>query len=351
MSKRNRDTPIRVLIVEDSLAQRELLVGLLQQDDTFQVIGTASNGREAVEKAIALRPDIIAMDIHLPIQDGYAATRQIMQQSPTRIVMVSSSIGTEGVRSVEALTAGALAVIRKPGSMHRSYDQQDRETLLTTLRLMADVPVVTRHAVRRSPAEPAAPAITTVNPQLLAIAASTGGPVAVQLLLKGLGGDFPLPVLLVQHIARGFVSALAQWLDQTLDLTICIAAQGQELQPAHVYLAPEEHHILAASNHSLAIRLNKPQDRYCPSADFLFESVAQAYGKRSIGVVLTGMGDDGAAGMQLLHQTGALTLAQDEASSVVYGMPRAAFERGVITRVESIQNMAPVILQQVQKRH
>jgi two-component system chemotaxis response regulator CheB len=349
MKKRQADQPIRVLIVEDSNTQRELIVRILESTTNFVVVGTASNGKEGLERTLSLQPDVVTMDIHMPVLNGYEATRLIMQQCPTPIVMVSSSFGDEGRHSVEALAVGALAIIRKPGGpIHAEY-AQDRENLLRTLRLMADVPVITRYPSRES--KHLEPKINTLplkqTPRLLAIAASTGGPGAIHLLLNGLGPDFPLPILLVQHIARGFVAAMVDWLNSTVSLDFQITRYGEKLLPGHVYLAPDDQHLMAGNNSDAIFRPNSAQDRYCPSADILFDSVARIYGNQAIGVILTGMGDDGAIGLRTLHDAGGYTLAQDEASCVVYGMPQAAVLAGAVTRVEPLTNLAPYILQKV----
>ncbi|NJN65197.1 MAG: chemotaxis-specific protein-glutamate methyltransferase CheB [Chloroflexaceae bacterium] len=349
MSKRRPGQPIRVLIAEDSRSQRELLVRLLQAADHFEVIGTAVNGKEAVEQTLRLRPDVIAMDIHMPILDGYEATRQIMQQCPTPIVMISSSLGNEGRRSVEALAAGALAVLRKPGSMTRNDFEDDRLNMLKTLRLMADVPVVTRHPVRPPHHEGTVLFRKERSRQaVLAVAASTGGPAALHTLLSGLDKTFPLPILVVQHIARGFVGALVDWLNTSLPMQVRIAHHEETMQPGCIYLAPDDHHLLAARVGTIGLQLVSPSDRYCPSADTLFESVARVYERRAIGVIMTGMGDDGARGLQLLRSQGGQTLAQDEASCVVYGMPQAAVAAGAVGQVEPLANLAPSILRRVQ---
>jgi two-component system chemotaxis response regulator CheB len=355
--------PIRVLVVEDSRAQRELLVGLLSKAESFEVVGTASNGQAAIDATLHLRPNVIVMDIHLPILDGYDATRQIMQRCPTPIVMVSSSRGDAGRRAIEAVAAGALAVVRKPASASLVDDQEDRNAFLTTLRLMAGVPVVTRFPsrpgpLRREEGPPLEPvsgsgaankpvAAPHDTPQVLAIAASTGGPAAVQTLLYGLGAHFPLPILLVQHIARGFVPALADWLHTTVPQMVTIARYGERLQPGHVYLAPDDYHLMVGGGAVAALRASTPGDRYCPSADVLFEAVAHIYGARAIGVVLTGMGDDGTRGLRALWAVGGQTLAQDAASCIVYGMPRAAIAAGIITASASPTALANIITQRV----
>ncbi len=362
MSKRQTGEPIRVVIAEDSLSQRELLVRLLQKNNAFVVIGTASNGKEAVETTRRLRPDIIAMDIHMPILDGYEATRLIMQECPTPIVMISNSIGDESLRSMDALAAGALAVLRKPGVIGSSTHEQELQALLRTLRLMADVPLVTRRAARITPSQPVTPQAPPRQAQVLAIAASTGGPAAVQVVLSNLltetdgaaqsnNARFPLPILLVQHIARGFVDALVSWLNTTVPLTVKIARHQEPLLPGHVYLAPDEYHLRAGHGGVVVLQACKGEDRYCPSGDILFESVAQIYQNRAIGVILTGMGDDGAQGLRLLRAAGSPTLAQDEASCVVYGMPHAALLNGAVAQTLPLNAIGSAILNQLHHKN
>jgi two-component system, chemotaxis family, protein-glutamate methylesterase/glutaminase len=343
--KRSSDQPIRVLLAENSRARRDMLLGLLLASSDFEVVGTAGNGKAAIAEAQRLRPNVIAMDIDLPILDGYEATRQIMRQCPTPIVLVSNQDDI-AQSSSQALAAGALAVVRKPGA--RVSAEDDRMALLTTLRLMADVRVVTRHvarAVASAPAGDQRPAL--VVPKVLAIAASTGGPAAVHTVLHGLGANFPLPVLVVQHIARGFVPALAEWLNNTLAVPVRIAQPGERFLPGQIYLAPEDHHLVARDPGTAGLRPVAAGDRFCPSADLLFETVANVYGSGAIGLVLTGMGDDGTRGLLALRAAGGLTLAQDAVSCVVYGMPRAAIEAGAITRSASLATIANVILELV----
>jgi two-component system, chemotaxis family, protein-glutamate methylesterase/glutaminase len=184
-------------------------------------------------------------------------------------------------------------------------------------------------------------------PQVLAIAASTGGPAAVQALLSGLGAGFPLPILVVQHIARGFVGALAEWLGSTLPYQVRVAQAGERLLAGHVYLAPEDQHLLARVAGFAGLRPHEAGDRYCPGADVLFDSVATAYSQRAIGVVLTGMGDDGARGLCRLRAAGSQTLGQDEASCVVYGMPKAAVAAGAVAQVAPLTGLADTIWQYV----
>jgi two-component system chemotaxis response regulator CheB len=350
MGKRPIGQPIRVLIVEDSRAQCELLAGLVRAGG-MDVAGTAADGYAAVVATQLLRPDVIAMDINMPGLDGYAATRQIMQSCPTPIVLISSANDTSQ-HTIAALAAGALTLIHKPGGGPDPAQASDRANFVTTMRLMADVLVVTRHPARPMPqvTETAAPLgdaggllATAAPPRILAIAASTGGPAAVQALLNGLGADFPLPILLAQHIARGFVAPLAEWLSATTRLPIHVAQPNERLLRGHVYLAPDDRHMCVFVRDYAACRAIQPDDRYCPSADILFESVAAVYGQRAIGVILTGMGDDGARGLRALRAAGGHALAQDKGSCVVYGMPRAAIELGAAERVAPLRELASAI--------
>jgi two-component system, chemotaxis family, protein-glutamate methylesterase/glutaminase len=181
------------------------------------------------------------------------------------------------------------------------------------------------------------------TPQLLAIAASTGGPMAIQTILLGLGRDFRLPTLVAQHIARGFVEGMAAWLNRTTPLPVHIARPEEQLLPGHIYLAPDDQHLLAGAGGVACLRPSAATDRYCPSADLLFEGVAGIYGSRAIGVILTGMGNDGARGLAALRAAGSITLAQNEASCVVYGMPQAAVVAGAVERIEALEDLAGII--------
>lgn len=320
-----------------------LVVGLLRAAGQFDVVGTAMNGRDAIQATRTLRPQVVAMDIHLPLLDGYEATRQIMQQCPTPIVLISSSTGDADRRALDALAAGALAVVRKPGSPLHPASATDRDLLIRTLRLMAGVRVVTRHAPRPAAPRPAVPIVRRPL-ALLAVAASTGGPAALQTLLIGLGAQVPLPILIVQHIADGFTGALVDWLAGVVPQPLRIVEGETTLEPGHVYLAANQRHLSVPRRGIVASRVTGATDRYCPSADLLFASVAEVYGADSAGVILTGMGDDGARGLTALRATGAITFGQDAASCVVYGMPQAARKAGAVAHELPLEQLAPALL-------
>lgn len=343
---------IRVLVVEDSASVRELLVRLLQSDGRFEVVGMARDGKEAVLLAGRLRPDVITMDVHLPHLDGVEATRRIMAETPTPIVVVTSSVQRNGTGAAfEALRAGAVTVLEKPpGPDHRGHAAATQE-LLTTVRLMAEMKVVRRRVVPRAARLAATPPVLTdrvefnreQRPLAIAIAASTGGPQAIQTVLQTLGRDVEVPVLAVQHMSRGFLNGMIDWLAATCPQPVQLAAHGEEPRSGVVYIAPDEYHLLITRRGTLALSKAPPVGGFRPSANLLFESVAERYGARAVGIILTGMGSDGSSGLSVLRAAGALTIAQDATSSVVYGMPRAAAASGAAARVLPLAAIGPML--------
>jgi two-component system chemotaxis response regulator CheB len=339
--------PIRVLLAEASVVTRDRVVHLLDRDGRFQLVATASDGNAAADLAARLRPDVIVMNQRLPLLDGIGATRRIMAETPTPIVIVSTtSDGTVTERAAEALQAGAVTVLDKPLSPdHPQYAQAIQE-LLTAIRLMAEVKVVRRPAsggrrnlVLLPPPDP----IDKRRPVVVVLAASTGGPQAIQAVLQALGPDLDVPVLVVQHMSRGFLAGMVGWLAGTCPQAVQLAVDGVQPTGGTVYVAPEEHHLLVTRAGKLALTTTPPVGGFRPSANTLFESAAQFYGADAVGAVLTGMGDDGAAGLAALRGRGASTIAQDEASAVVYGMPRAAAAGGGAERVLPLDAIGPAV--------
>jgi two-component system, chemotaxis family, protein-glutamate methylesterase/glutaminase len=335
---------IRVLVVEDSLTDRQLLVEVLRADPAFQVVGEAPNGVRAVELARELRPDLITMDVRMPLLDGLDATREIMVHSPTPILVVSSAHGDRGRElSVDASQAGALMVIEKPGSPASPEFPEWRARFLALAKAMAGVKVVRRWAASRM----AGPAPRSPEPKpgrgfrLVAIAGSTGGPAALQRVLSDLPGDFPTPLVVVQHIATGFVAGLAQWLGSSCKLAIKVAEHGERLAPRTAYLAPDDWHLGVGWDGTIQLSDAGPINGFRPSATHLFETAARAYGPLSLAVVLTGMGSDGVAGLRALKEAGGRVIAQNEATSVIYGMPREAVAAGVVDNELPINEIGP----------
>jgi two-component system chemotaxis response regulator CheB len=343
------DSPIRVLVAEDSTTARELLVEVLRSDPAFVIAGEARNGLEAVAMTRQLRPDVVTMDIRMPRVDGFEATRRIMVETPTPIVIVSSVYDDRDVEtSMHALRIGALAVLPRPaGPGTQGFDDQCRR-LLQTVKAMARVKVVRRWP-DRPPLPPPAPAAHTGYPRfgVVAMAASTGGPAALARILSELPADFAAPVLLVQHIAPGFVDGLAAWLNTAASLPVRVAADGDALEAGTVYLAPDDHHLCVPDSSRIGIARSAPVNGFRPSATVLFESVARAFGPSALAVILTGMGEDGVAGLRVIRQCGGRIVAQDEETSVVFGMPGAAVAAGLADVTLPLGAIAPRLQQLV----
>lgn len=336
---------IHVLVVEDSAVVREVIRDILETDPEIKVAGFAADGEQAVIEAARLRPDLITMDVRMPKMDGLEATRLIMQSAPTPIVIVSARVDDQEQKvTFNAIKAGALAVVEKPSSLsHRDFEGI-RESLITTIKLMADVKVVTRWP--RRPAELKKLRLPARNQQaeVLAIGASTGGPMALSVILHQLPDDFAIPIVVAQHIARGFGSGFAEWLRGETGLDVKIAQSGDELRARLILLSPDDCHMGVTADGKVRLVRKTSYNHYCPSINHLFETVAKAYGGKAVGVILTGMGEDGAMGMRLIKEAGGRTIAQDEKSSVVFGMPKAAIAHGAVDRVASLDQMVATIL-------
>jgi two-component system chemotaxis response regulator CheB len=334
---------IRVLVAEDSRAERALLVSILESDPAIRVVGEAADGAQAVEMTLRLRPDLVTMDVHMPRLDGLEATREIMVRAPTPIVVVSSSVRPDDIAlSLRATGAGALAAVAKPEGPASPRFEEDRAQLVAMVRAMADVKVVRRWSARPGGGVPPVPTPAPRAPvRLVAVAASTGGPVALQTLLSALPATFPVPVLVVQHMSRGFVEVLARWLGSATALRVKVAAAGERLVPGTVYLAPDDQHLGATPDGAVELSAAPPQEGFRPSASHLFRSAAAAYGESLLAVILTGMGSDGVRGLREARAAGALVLAQDEESSVIYGMPREAVQAGVVEAVLPLESIGP----------
>lgn len=346
----NRRSPIRVLVVEDSSSVREFLVYLFASDQEIQVIGTANNGEEALAAVKDKKPDVITMDIHMPKMDGYTATRAIMESFPTPIVIVTgSSSAKEMATTISALEAGALAVVKRPmGIGHPDHAATARE-LIQTVKLMSEVKVIRRWAQRRTPApegvKPIAqePVPVARDVRLVAIGLSTGGPPVLQQLLSKLPRDFYIPIIIVQHIAQGFTEGFVQWLTESTGFPVSVARNGEPMQPGHAYIAPNGFQTTVDGRGRIALQNSGPENGHLPSVSCLFRSVAATYGSSAVGILLTGMGKDGAVELGLMKAKGAVTFVQDKESSVVYGMPGEAIELGAASYVLSPDKIAAML--------
>jgi two-component system chemotaxis response regulator CheB len=343
-----RSESIRVVVVDDSPTVRDTLVAILASALGLQVVGAGANGQEALRLVNRLKPDVVTMDVRMPKMDGLEATRRIMRDMPTRIVIVADSMNHANVDATfEALQAGALTVIGKP----ELHAPETCDKVVQTVRLMAEVPVI-HHWGRKSEVGGRTPTGREAgnrksaigNQQsdirIIGMAASTGGPAALATVLGALPHDFPLPILIVQHMTNGFTSGLAEWLNTQTPLAVSLAWHGQTPRPGTVLIAPDDCHLQVNLRGSVELVKEPPYKGLRPSANYLFGSLARAFGSKAMGIILTGMGDDGVEGLEALHLTGGLTVSQDEQSCVVYGMPRQAVACDAIDRILPLDQIA-----------
>ena len=325
---------IRVLIVDDSASMLMFLGRIFETDHTLTVVGTAHNGIEAIAMVERLAPDVITMDIDMPHMNGLDATRRIMETRPTPIIILSGVLDTaEVVSTFRAMEAGALAALPKPrGAGHPDHDQEVM-ALIRTVKLMSEVKLVRRWPLAKK-GEPLIASADTIHvktptpPRIVAIGASTGGPVVIKDILTGLGKKFPLPLLIVQHMSAGFIRGFAEWLACSSSLPVHIASQGESIIPGHAYIAPDGYHMLVDTGNRIKLSDSAPENGLRPAVSALFRSVADNYANSGIGVLLTGMGRDGVDELLLMKEKGAVTIVQDQASCVIYGMPAEAIKLG-----------------------
>ncbi len=343
---------VRVLVVEDSLTVRRRLTELLAADPEIEIVGEAEDGKRAIELCRQYRPDLITMDMMLPVMSGLAATEYIMAHCPTPILVVSSSLNRgELFRTYDALAAGAVDVLEKPVGTEPDGEWERR--FLATVKLVARIRVITHPRGRlggfgQSPSppglQPPGLARSGSGYQLVAIGASTGGPGAIVEILRALPASFCLPILFVLHIGEPFGQAFAEWLDAQTGRRVAYPEDGDRVAAAvgRVVMAPAGRHLVVRDRR---LRLTSEAERHScrPSIDVLFESVARDYGASAAACLLTGMGRDGALGLLQVRQAGGLTIAQDEATSVIYGMPREAVQLGAASRVLRLEDIAPAL--------
>lgn len=331
-------SPIRVLIAEDSPTQREMLAMMLEEAGGFDVVGTAADGDAAVSRAIELNPDIVLMDCHMPGANGFDATRRLMERHPLPIVMTSSTLADEETRyAFDAVKLGAVAFLRKPVMFDGADGERDVATLISTLRLMSEVKVVRRpaalpQAAQQRPQDPPAK-FAEYRVRAAAIAGSTGAPNIIVDILAQLGRRPSVPVLIVQHMAPGFVDGFARWMTGSLGYPIAVAREGHRIAEGDVLLAPDDRHLGVDRAGCVTLSGEPLIEGFRPSGDFLFHAMANAFGGDGLGIILSGMGRDGAAGLKAMRDAGAATAAQDERSCVVFGMPGAAVAMGAAQHV------------------
>jgi two-component system chemotaxis response regulator CheB len=348
---------INVLIVEDSPTVAEFLMQVLDTDPRIRVVGTAFDGREALEAAQRIKPDVIAMHVHMQKLNGFEATRRIMEMCPTPIVIYTGCSNTDEVRAnFQAIEAGALAVVGRPNGMGHPAHKATAKEFVETVKSMSEVKVVRRWPrVSRAQAPPHTGNVLGVPPKgscvkLVAMGASTGGPLVIQTILRGLPRDFSVPVLIVQHIAPGFIHGFAEWLSDSSGFRVRVPTDGEHLHPGQAYVAPDDFHMGVRAGKCIYLTKDSRENGMRPSVSFLFRSVEKAFGAGAVGVLLTGMGQDGVDELKGLKDAGAVTIVQDEESCVVRGMPTQAIKTGAATFVLSPNGIANALKSIVTKQ-
>jgi len=331
---------VGVLVVDDSPLCRQLISDALCRDPDLEVVGMCGDGQEAVFQALALRPNVITMDVEMPVMDGLSAAERIMSESPTPILMLTADPRNQAPElTCRALEVGALALQVKPSldAGPEAWNLAREVKLLSAVKVIRHLRPLTRKRVppfapQVSPPSDVA-AFAGSGMGLLAIVSSTGGPQVIHKLFSELPGDFPAPIVVVQHINASFAESLAGWLAASSKLKVRLAADGALLLPGEVLLAPPGKHLIIPVRGRVSLLSGEPRDGHLPSGSLLLESAAKAYGRRAVGLILTGMGYDGAEGMVALQKAGGRTLAQSEESCVVFGMPGAAISKRAVDHV------------------
>ena len=343
---------IRVLVADDSPTTRQWLVSILREDPGIQVVGEACDGLEAVELTLKLQPDIVSMDIVMPELDGFEATRRIMSVIPTPIVIVSNISNVKEIRvTFQALKVGALTVIKKPGGPGAVDNEKDSSIYVSTLKIMSQVKLLRRGRDPEKEKTTTAPrTITSKFPEgrrgrVVAIAASTGGPEALNRIFSELPGNFPAPILVVQHLPDGFLQVCAAWMNENSPLRVKVAEEGESPEPGSVYLAGNGAHLGISDLSKLVNSSQDPVGGFRPSGTYLFESAAKVFGSSTLAMVLTGSGSDGVAGLKSVKAAGGWIMAQDEESSVVFETPGEAVKSGLVNLVLPLPEIAPLLIQ------
>lgn len=322
--------PIKVLITDDSVFFSQQLKELLESDPLVQVVGIASNGGESVEKVLDLKPDIITMDIEMPLMGGLDAIEKIMGVTPTPILVLSEY--TNAKSSFEALNKGALEVVSKS-----EIDLENPEVILGKIKLLSQIKVITHVRGKLSDKRKDLGSSKSLEKKsfnkVVLIASSTGGPKTLSSILERLDNDFSMPIVIAQHMSEGFIEGMAEWLDSVTDLKVKVAENGETIKIGYAYVSPVLENLTVTSDLKLKLLSGEPDAIYRPSCNMLLDSGALSLGSNAVGLILTGMGSDGALGMEKIKSRGGVTIAQDESSSAIFSMPQSAIERGSVDYV------------------
>lgn len=336
---------IKVLLVDDSPISMEIMRRMLASAPDIKVVGAARDGLDALELIPLVHPDVICTDLHMPKMDGLALTREVMARHPLPILVLSVSVQAQQQDNIfRMLEAGAVDILAKPRGGLDSDFSVIAQDLIRKIRILSGVKVIGRRGA--AAAAPPLPPMVTSTPsslEIIGIGASTGGPQAFEKILGQLPADFPLPLLCVQHIAQGFMPGLVSWLASTSRIRVTTAIEGTPPQAGTAYFPADNRHLEIDDNGLFRCSSGLPVGGHRPSVDMAFSSLARCYGGAAAGVLLTGMGQDGAQGLADIARAGGLTIAQDEESSVVFGMPKRAIELGAARQVLPLDRIGPVV--------
>jgi two-component system, chemotaxis family, protein-glutamate methylesterase/glutaminase len=338
---------IRVLLVDDSPVALAVLKQMISSDPTIEVVGTAPNGIKALELIPALKPHVVCTDLHMPHMDGLELTRRIMSETPLPILVISIAVKKKprgNDNSFKLLDAGAIELFPKPKGGLDSKNHHLVDELVQAIKVLAKVIPIRRRTITSPVANPIirpeSSGATITPTRLIAIGASTGGPIALQSIFSNLPRDFPIPIVCVQHINPGFLKEMISWMQKTTTLKIQKISKGTIPLPGNIYFAPTSSHMVMGKKGSFKNFKPETTANYCPCVDFVFSSLARYYGQSLLGLLLTGMGRDGASGLLEIAQAGGETIAQDEASSVVFGMPSEAIKIGGAKQILSLESIS-----------
>lgn len=338
---------IKVLIVEDSKTVQSLLMHIIESEPMLVISGIANDGEEALELISQNKPDVITMDIFMPKMDGFEATRRIMATTPIPILVISAKFKQDDINiSFQALECGALAIVEKPSGPEDPNFKALAKKIVNTIKSIAPIRLITRRYAdimeKTSEGVPRLP-IPRKHIKAIAIGASLGGPLALKEILSNLSSNFPVPIFVVQHIMEGFVEGFAHWLSGFSKLPIVIPGNHERILPGHVYIAPDGADMMIQKDHTICLSFEQCQKCIKPSVAKLFDSVANIYNHKAVGILLTGMGEDGSAELLKMKEIGALTIAQDKNSCLVFGMPGKAIEIGAASYVLALEDIAPFL--------